>query len=271
MNLNLIVSGRNTLSFFSILAILLASCNKNSNELPYIEAPLLQMTQTYYHDGIPTLRFRFEQWKSSRHDTVWVSVENLTDKPISGLTVMLELCKATPLHYDNCTDIRSRTLSAPLAPGQTEKNVWQFADMGLKLDSGLIHTGVISWDGLQHPMGGIYTLSNESYALYDTATFAFIRGYILADGRSVFRTKAGTEDYRNAYGTFNRNLSYLGSLQSGAGALIAPLQADSVRWQTSAGADTAALFLVSDSLLRFRLKPAASSGFSAALNAYLFR
>lgn len=215
---------------FLYLGISAISCNKNSTQLPPIKAPQKELSVSAKINGLATVDLIFRQTQTATADTVWLSVKNTATASISNLQFVVELCKATPQQYDNCDLQVTRTLPDTIAPGGTVNNVYMWANKGIKLDAGLINTGIIAYTGLPpHPLADVY---NNVYAVFEATDsagnyYGNIRGYILADGTATFRLKGKADEYYNLEGNFTKMLSFNGRLMKDS-QVLTPFALDSV-------------------------------------------
>jgi hypothetical protein len=217
------------------VSTILPSCNRNTDQLPPKKAPPVQLTMAATVNGLTPVDFIFSQTKTATSDTVWLSIRNNSSVAITSLTYVVELCNVLPQNYDNCNMQVQGQLTVPLAAGAILSKVYTWTNKGIKLDSNLINTGVISYSGLTaHPFANIY---NNTYTIFESSAHAIgyygsVRGYILADGTARFRIKGKGTDQFNATGLFTpltppQANSFDGLLKNGDN-ILAPFKLDTI-------------------------------------------
>lgn len=214
--------------------IFLIACNKSVNQLPVITAEPYEMIVPVSVSGVETIEVHFSQITETDHDTVWVSVRNISGKYIERVVLMLELCNATPHNFDNCYLQTAITING-LGVDSIRRNVLILPDKNLDFDSSMINVALLSLkydvnDTSDHRFAGIYskgllrfidttiiasdstydidTLGNDTtIVVYDTTRslkyFGDIRGYVSTEGYFVFRIKAAGPTLYNATGRFD--------------------------------------------------------------------
>ena len=215
------------IAFFGIA--LLLSCEKNTVQLPDPVNTPAELVVPARINGLATVDFIFHQTKSSDHDTVWLSLRNISGRDISALQYVAELCNAVPQLYSNCNLQITGTLKDVLKAGETRERIYSWIDKKIMLDSSLINTGIVSYAGMSQPVAGV---CSSVYAIFETAEkkvgyYGSVRGYVLADGTATFRLKGKNEEEFNVSGHFTQTLSFDGLLSKGS-QLISPFTLDSL-------------------------------------------
>lgn len=233
------------LRLWIILLLLNLACNKTSNQLPVINAPAEEKVIPLTISGSQKLEVIFTRITVKGHDSVYLSLKNVSGQDIDSVTLLVELCKALPHNYDNCymeTAVRVGGISAD----SIAKNIYRIVDKKIDFDSSTVNIQVLSlkYSGqsvLNHPLSGIYgsgllrffdttvtwrdstwkdtvqtspdtVVADSVTRLYDTTRtlkyYGDMRGYVDIDGHFTFRMKAAGPVLYNASGKFD-DTSYI--------------------------------------------------------------
>lgn len=191
------------------------ACNKNTDQLAPKKSTPQKLVLSPAVNGIRQVEFVFEQFTTAKSDTVWMSVRNGGTTPLNNLKYVVELCKSLPQTFDGCDLQVQGVLSGPLAPGATSDRLVTWINKKIKLDSTLINTGVISFDGLPgSPLANVY---HSVYSVFEAdpssdSYYGAVRGYILADGLALFRLKGKEGEQYEAKGHFIAQKTFDGRL-----------------------------------------------------------
>lgn len=211
--------------------IFLLSCNKNTNELPPITIKPAILSLPVWVNGLNIVDFIFEKTTTETGDTVWLSIKNNTAENIESMTYLVELCKALPQNYDNCDLELTAQIPNTLKAYSTLKHIISWTNKNILLDSALINGGIISYSGNSAvPLSNIYS---SIYSEFETDTsanaslyYGVVRGYVLADGKAIFRIKGNDQTNYNAIGQFTQLKAFDGLLTKDNNNFIAPFNLD---------------------------------------------
>lgn len=233
--------------YLGLIAAVFLSCNKNTNQLPPIKAPAGIYERTAKLDGVAILDVFFEQTKTSNSDTVWMWVKNLTPGMLLNTKILVEICDSLE-NYDMCGLQQPITIDS-LPGNDTAGYRLLYINKNINFNTAVINVGILQYEGTSHILGNIYSSIYAGFNTDTNTSFGNVRGYVLADGNSVFRFKWQDAVMYNAKGIFTLDMSYRGQLLH-EGNVLAPLVLDSIAITDS----TKALFKREDDELSFAFK-----------------
>lgn len=228
------------LRLWIILPLLSLACNKTSNQLPVINAPSDEIVIPVAISGSQKLEAIFSRVTVKGHDSVFISLKNVSGRDIDSITLMVELCKALPHNYDNCY-METAIPVGRIQADSTAGNIFRIIDKKIDFDSSTVNIHILSvkYSGqsvLTHPLAGIYgsgllrffdtaitwrdstwkdtvqttpdiVVADSTTRLYDTSRtlkyYGDMRGYVDIDGRFMLRMKAVGPVLYNAGGKFD--------------------------------------------------------------------
>ncbi len=221
---------------FSIfLFSVVLSCNRDSNQLP---EPKVQnrVCQLY---GKDMLEITFIPDSIVPYNKVNISIKNVSTEKLMGIKLLIELCSNNKEDYENCGRYiileRADTLKINQTWGitSTEKSILNSPT--------IINSYLISYNGGEFKpktdtLSGIYLASDTQFT--DTANnpkgFGTARGFIQADGKSIFRLKTADGALYNVLGTVNPDEKFVGTLYTSQNANHSltsdPIKKDKIVW-----------------------------------------
>lgn len=232
-----------------ILLFSLFGCDKNSNQLPARNAPPSKFTISAKLNGLSTIDFVFEQRTTKDGESVALYIQNNTSDTLHRLHYLIELCKAVEKTYDNCDLQLADSIREAIPPGKLSEKLYQWDNKNIRLDSNLITAGIIYADRIvPHPLANVY---DNIYAAFegDAPLYAAVRGYILADGSTIFRYKTIKDENYNGRGLFTADKNVFNGNLANPKEPVAQFMLDSIEV-----AGTKKLIDESNGTLQFRLK-----------------
>lgn len=196
-----------------IMAAFMGSCNRNSDQLPIINPDTLTVKIPYVINA-HNINFIFKQVKRGTHDTEWVALQNNSDTDITGITIFVQMCNALPQNYTNCA-LQKNIPIGLLQKDSTTTLHFLYSDQQLTLDKNYINAGILSCGNFEHPLEGVYYSNFTAFkkSANDTISYGRSKGYILADGTSVFMFSGLDTSYSFTFtGTFDSNVAFNGEM-----------------------------------------------------------
>lgn len=209
--------------------LLLAACNKDTNQLPAVPAPPATISIPVRLNNIRVADVVVAQTVTAASDTVWAWIRNNTGVKMTNVKVLVEFCNAVPQNYDNCT-MQTILNVSELRANDSAGKVLLYVNHGIKLDSTLINAGILFRDGDTNVFAGVKG-DAENIAVFaqktsDTSTFNYtyadVNGYVFADGKATFRLKWQEDKYYNFIGSIQADKSFNCRLYNNK-SLVAPL------------------------------------------------
>lgn len=212
--------------------VIVASCNKSSNELPAISNQPIVLPISVAINGSERFKVIFEQNKYSGSDTVHVYVENTgqdTTKQIDSMTLLIEICPGAFDSYDNCR--YSPVLDVDTLKGMARRRIFSFYNNNILLSQEKIHVAVLQYNDSFQNFSGIYEHPASVAEFFQDTAYKYsgpARGYIQYNGDAVFHLKVRDTAQYDITGRFESDKSFTGNLHS-QGVMVTRLGFDSIK------------------------------------------
>ena len=166
----------------------LSGCNKNSMQLPQIQTPNF-FKSCRMHDS-EKIRVGFIQDKSASDGVFYVQVQNQTDKDLNNVSVFIAMRNNLAKTYEAWPENQQAILQVgTLKASHSVTLQAPFSVVGIQ--ESLTEAALISCSGIVSPIAGVYSNINAGFEKTGLSkTFpGSVKGYIAADGETVFRFK----------------------------------------------------------------------------------
>lgn len=179
--------------FSILLSLLIASCNKNSSELPLVKD---EYTETNLKIGLSNienwlLKFK-QQTGSSPRDTLYVQAFDDLGTSTDSLRVAFFFFKTSPHNYDNIQKQKIIDFGKILSNSSSIPRVFSYNEQ-LSLDPKLLRASVLQSLKSPNRIAGIYSSDLSMLQQKDSLLkYLLVKGDIQEDGKMVMYLKTST-------------------------------------------------------------------------------
>lgn len=221
------------LALFITIFASLNSCRKSTAELPAANLSPIVREFSVTDNNLEQFKLIFRQQKTQQYDSIKVYLRNTSGQQISAVRLIIEVCKGSKGGYDDCR-LQPQINIDTIAASESERLVYTFVNDGTTLSDARITIGLISINGSNHALAGVYSGGNSFAEFFADTSYkqsAFLRGYVLSNGQATFHLK-GPDTLYDINGNFSKNNGFTGLMTRGNGILetsvdLVPTQIDS--------------------------------------------